>query len=518
MINFPSWKIWLINIVCALGVFLAIPNFLNTQAKTNLPSWWQPVSLGLDLQGGSHLLMEVMVDEVAKERLIALEDSVRQALREERIRYDELGVENTSLKVKILDETRFSQATGILKRLDNELNVDAEGEYLIASLSERAFFSLQLSAVERSIEIVRNRIDQLGTKEPSIQKQGENRILIQLPGVTDPERIKTLIGRTAKMAFHLVDDRTSINDARRGKLPPSSMLVSGGVGADAGAYVIEKRPVVGGEHLIDSRASFQEGSPVVSFNFDTAGGNKFAKATRDNIGKRLAIVLDGDVISAPVIQGAIPGGRGIISGNFTVESAADLAMLLRSGALPAPLQVLEERTVGPTLGADSIKAGSIACLVGLLLVIVTILLIYGFFGIITNLALVLNLFLLLGALSLLGATLTLPGIAGIVLTMGMAVDANVLIFERMREETRLGKTPINAVQSGFENVMSTIVDANITTLIAAFVLFQFGTGPVRGFAVTLALGILTTMFTAIMFTRMIVSLWLFKKKPNKLPL
>ncbi|MGD9638770.1 MAG: protein translocase subunit SecD [Alphaproteobacteria bacterium] len=518
MINFPSWKIWLISIICALGVLLAIPNFLPSQTKANLPKWWQPVSLGLDLQGGSHLLMEVMVDDVAKDKLVSFEDSVRQALREERIKYDELGVDAKMLKVKILDRDKQSQALGVIKRLDTELEINTDGEYITASFSEQAFLSLQATAVERSIEIVRNRIDQLGTKEPSIQKQGENRILIQLPGVTDPERVKALIGRTAKMAFHLVDDRTNINDARRGKLPAGSMLVSGGAGSSASAYVVEKRPAVGGEHLIDARASFQDGAPVVSFTFDAAGATKFAKTTRENINKLLAIVLDGEVISAPVIQGAIPGGKGIISGNFTVETAADLAMLLRSGALPAPLQVLEERTVGPSLGIDSIKQGSVACLVGLALVVVSILFVYGFFGIITNIALILNLSLMLGALSFLGATLTLPGIAGIVLTMGMAVDSNVLIFERMREEARHGRTPINAAESGFANVMSTIVDANITTLIAAFVLFQFGTGPVKGFAVTLALGIITTMFTAIMVTRMMVSLWLMKKKPKQLPL
>lgn len=329
---------------------------------------------------------------------------------------------------------------------------------------------LRLKVVDQSIEIVRRRIDELGTKEPVIQRQGTDRIVVQLPGLQNPEYVKTLLGKTAKLSFHMVDSRSTAADARRGKLGSSSRLIKGEGGE---TYVISRKPVVGGENLVDAQAAFQEGQPVVSFKFNTIGGKKFGEATKNNIGERLAIVLDNEVISAPVVQSAITGGSGIISGNFTLESANDLALLLRSGALPAPLEVLEERTVGAGLGSDSIREGITASIIGLIAVIVFMVLAYGLFGIFTTVTVLMNLFLMLGALSFMGATLTLPGIAGIILTIGMAVDANVLIFERMREEVKNGRSTKDAAEAGFTEAWGTIVDSNLTTLVAAFVLFYF---------------------------------------------
>lgn len=516
MYKFSKAKIYLILFVCFLGVFYSVPNFVKD--KSALPDWWQPVNLGLDLQGGSHLLLEVETDVVLKERMLSNADSVRQALREKRIRYLSLkaNAENVTFKVpNIADE---SKAISVIKKIDRDLVVEKVDDKIELTYSEEAFKQLILKTVDQSIEIVRRRIDELGTKEPTIQRQGKNRILVQLPGVENPEAVKTLLGKTAKLSFHLVDDRSSVSDARRGRISASSKLMPGSAGSYQSQYLIERRIVVGGEHLTDSQPSFQEGNPVVSFKFDTLGGKKFGEATRKNVGRSLAIILDGEVISAPNIQGAIMGGSGVITGSFSVSEAQELALLLRSGALPAPLNVLEERTVGPGLGADSIKAGGYACFIGLAGVIVFMLLAYGLFGTFTTIALCVNMFLLLGALSFLQATLTLPGIAGIVLTMGMAVDANVLIFERMREEVKYGRNLNVSIDAGFKNAFSTIIDANLTTMAAAFVLFYFGTGPVRGFAVTLAIGILTSLFSAIMVTRLIVATWVNKSKPKSLPI
>ena len=336
-----------------------------------------------------------------------------------------------------------------------------------------------------------------------------------MPGLQNPEYVKTLLGKTAKMSFHLVDSRSSAAEARRGKLSASSRLIQGSEGE---TYVIGRKPVVSGENLVDAQPSFQEGEAVVSFKFNSLGGKKFGEVTKNNIGERLAIVLDNEVISAPTIQSAILGGSGIISGNFTVKSANDLALLLRSGALPAPLEVLEERTVGAGLGSDSIREGIVASIIGLIAVVLFMVAAYGLFGVFTTVTVFTNLFLMLGALSFMGATLTLPGIAGIILTIGMAVDANVLIFERMREEVKAGRSTKDAAEAGFTEAWGTIVDSNLTTLVAAFVLFYFGTGPVRGFAVTLAIGIATSMFTSVTVTRLIISSWIAKYKPTRLPI
>lgn len=514
MYKLSKSRIFIIVAICLLGLFFSIPNILPN--KDNLPKWWQPVNLGLDLQGGSNLLLEVKVDDVIRESMATVEESVRQALRENKIRYQNLQANNDSVAVKIDNLNQRNKAAGLFRKIDNDLNVSEEGDgTLRITYTEAALNNMKIKAVNQSIEIVRRRIDELGTKEPVIQRQGTDRIVVQLPGLQNPEYVKTLLGKTAKMAFHLVDSSSSAADARRGRLSNSSKLVKGSEGE---TYVISRKAVVGGEHLVDAQPSFQEGEPVVSFKFNSIGGKKFGEATKNNIGERLAIVLDNEVISAPTIQTAILGGSGIISGNFTVKSANDLALLLRSGALPAPLEVLEERTVGAGLGSDSIKAGAIACVIGLIAVVVFMIAAYGLFGIFTTVAVFTNLFLLLGVLSLMGATMTLPGIAGVILTVGMAVDANVLIFERMREEVKLGRSTKDAAEAGFREAWGTILDSNLTTLVAAFVLFYFGTGPVRGFAVTLTIGILTSMFTSVTVTRVIIASWIERYKPTKLPI
>ena len=381
--------------------------------------------------------------------------------------------------------------------------------------TDPALAEIKYRIIDQSISIVRRRIDELGTKEPSIQGQGTDRILVQLPGVQNPEAVKILLGKTAKMSFHLVDETTTVAQAKRGKLNKNSRVMSGTGGEQ---YVVIRKPVLGGENLTDARVAFQNGDPVVSFRFNTFGGRKFGEITSSHVNERLAIVLDNEVISAPNIEGPITGGSGVITGSFTTKSANDLALLLRSGALPAPLEVLEERTVGAGLGADSIKAGVTASIIGLIAVIIFMILAYGLFGIMVDITVFFNLTIMLGIMSFIGTTLTLPGIAGVILTIGMAVDANILIFERMREEVNKGRSIRDAVSVGFTEAYRTIVDSNLTTLVASVVLFYFGSGPVRGFAVTLAIGILTSMFTSITVSRLLVEAWIAKCKPTKLPL
>ena len=495
-------------------ILIAIPKVISNSDA--LPKWWQPVNLGLDMQGGSNLLLEVKVDDVIKERMSSIEDSARQILRENKIRYQNLNAGADSVKVKIENANSRNKAANLFRKIDDGIQAteNADGEIEI-KYSDVELNKLKMKIVDQSIEIVRRRIDELGTKEPVIQSQGVDRIVVQLPGLQNPEYVKTLLGKTAKMSFHLVDSRSSAAEARRGKLSASSRLIQGSEGE---TYVIGRKPVVSGENLVDAQPSFQEGEAVVSFKFNSLGGKKFGEVTKNNIGERLAIVLDNEVISAPTIQSAILGGSGIISGNFTVKSANDLALLLRSGALPAPLEVLEERTVGAGLGSDSIREGIVASIIGLIAVVLFMVAAYGLFGVFTTVTVFTNLFLMLGALSFMGATLTLPGIAGIILTIGMAVDANVLIFERMREEVKAGRSTKDAAEAGFTEAWGTIVDSNLTTLVAAFVLFYFGTGPVRGFAVTLAIGIATSMFTSVTVTRLIISSWIAKYKPTRLPI
>jgi protein-export membrane protein SecD len=509
-------KILIIVAICLAGVFFAIPNLM--QDKTNLPKWWQPVNLGLDLQGGSSLLLQVKMDDVLKDKMSTLEDSVRQSLREHRVRYQNLSSEKDAVTVKIADYKARDKAKEAFRKLDEGLVVseDENGEGLVSiSYNEQALAQLKARIIDQSVSIVRRRIDELGTKEPIVQGQGSDRVLVQLPGVQNPESVKILLGKTAKMSFHLVDETTSVMQAKRGKISKTSRIMNG---TEGDQYVVIRKPVVGGENLTDARVSFDNGQPVVSFRFNTIGGRKFAEVTSNHVGERLAIVLDNEVISAPNIQSAITGGSGIITGNFTTKSANDLALLLRSGALPAPLEVLEERTVGAGLGADSIHDGVVASVVGFTAVIIFMILAYGLFGLMVDITLFLNLSIMLGVMSFIGTTLTLPGIAGIILTIGMAVDANILIFERIREEVNRGRTIRDAVTVGFTEAYRTIIDSNLTTLVAGAVLFYFGSGPVRGFAVTLTIGILTSMFTSVTVSRLMVEAWMAKFKPTKLPL
>ncbi len=507
-------RILIIIAICLVGVFFAVPNVVTD--KTNLPKWWQPVNLGLDLQGGSSLLLQVKMDDVLKDKMATLEDSVRQSLR--RTRYQNLQSDKDGVSVKITDFKARDKAKEAFRKLDEGLVVeeDENGEGIVTiRYNEQALAQLQSRVIDQSVSIVRRRIDELGTKEPIVQGQGTDRVLVQLPGVQNPESVKILLGKTAKMSFHLVDESTTLAQAKRGKISKTSRVMSGSEGEQ---YVVIRKPVVGGENLTDARVSFQEGAPVVSFRFNTIGGRKFAEVTSAHVGERLAIVLDNEVISAPNIQTAITGGSGVITGNFTTKSANDLALLLRSGALPAPLEVLEERTVGAGLGADSIHDGVIASIVGFAAIVIFMILAYGLFGLMVDITLFLNLAIMLGAMSFIGTTLTLPGIAGIILTIGMAVDANILIFERIREEVNHGRSIRDAITVGFTEAYRTIVDSNLTTLVAGAVLFYFGSGPVRGFAVTLTIGILTSMFTSVTVSRLMVEGWLAKFKPTKLPL
>ena len=538
MLYFAKWKISLIVGVCLLGLVFLSPNFLPARTAADLPDWLpnQQISLGLDLQGGSHLLLEVDVDALVKERIEALVDATRTALRGERIRYRFGARGPRSLEVRLLREEQREQGLELIRGLANPITTGVLGvggpadDIDVASaadgtvtvtLTDEAIQEARNSAVEQSIEIVRRRIDETGVREPTIQRQGPDRILVQLPGIDDPERIKRLLGRTAKMVFRLVDVSTSVAEARRGSIPAGSNLLDSADEVDGAGnplqYVVRKRVMVSGERLVDAQPSFDEsGRPSVTFRFDSAGAKRFGETTQANVNRPFAIVLDGKVVSAPVIREPILGGSGQITGRFSVAEAQDLAVVLRAGALPAPLKILEERTVGPDLGADSVRAGKIAGVVAFIAVMVFMFLSYGVFGLAANVALVVNMVLIGAVLSVLQASLTLPGIAGIVLTIGMAVDANVLVFERIREEVRTGKTPLNALEAGYRRALTTIIDANVTTLIAAILLFQFGSGPVRGFAVTLAIGIVSSVFTAITLARFLIVLWMRRTRPATL--
>jgi preprotein translocase subunit SecD len=525
MLYFANWKVILICAVCALGVIFTLPNLFSQAQLSHLPNVipHKQVSLGLDLRGGSYLLLEVDVAAAERERLNSMIDSVRNVLRDAKIGYTGLNVEGDAIAFTVRDADRIEDARAALAKMDPDLAVQigSDGSGTI-KFSQVATETRRRQAVEQSIEIIRRRIDETGTKEPTIQREGQDRILVQLPGVDNPEHVKALLGRTAKLTFQLVDQSVSVDEARRGRMPPGDEILPAqeGRGNRGGpdAYLVRKRVMVGGDMLTDAQATFQNNEPVVSFKFDAAGAKRFGDVTRENVGKPFAIVLDNKVISAPVIREPILGGQGIISGSFTVQSASDLALLLRAGALPAPIQILEERTVGAELGADSIHAGTVASIVGVILVIVFMVLFYGLFGVFADIALIFNLCLMMAALSLLGATLTLPGIAGIALTMGMAVDANVLIYERMKEELRGGRTILSALEAGFTRAFGTILDSHVTTLVAGILLYIFGSGPVKGFAVTLSIGVLTSLFSAILVTRLQIVTWLRRTKPKAVPL
>ncbi len=532
MLYFQTWKVTLVLGICMLGILFAAPNVMPAQWRDAMPGWLsQTLNLGLDLQGGVHLLWEVEAGAIVESRLGIIEDDTRQELLANDIGYTGLGVVGEQFQVRIRDLAQLSQARGLIEALATPISGPGSGGgqdiavsstedgLIIVVLTEEALDQLVSQAVTQSIEIVRRRIDELGTREPTIQRQGRNRIIVQVPGESDPQRIKDIVGTTARMEFRMHDPSVSIAEALAGRVPPGSEILPSPNPAEP--YVlVRKRTLIDGDRLVNAQPTFsqQTGEPVVSIRFDTRGAQAFSRITRDNVGLRFAIVLDDVVITAPRINEHIPSGSAQISGSFTAETSNDLSILLRAGALPAPLTVVEERTVGAELGADSIRAGQVAALLGFVLVIVFMIVSYGLFGVFADIALVVNVVLILGALSALQATLTLPGVAGIILTIGMAVDANVLIFERIREEIASGKTPMNAVDTGYSRALGTILDANITTLIAAVVLFQLGAGPVRGFAVTLGIGIVTSVFTAVTFTRLIVATWLRARRPTKLPI
>ncbi|WP_439813924.1 protein translocase subunit SecD [Zavarzinia sp. CC-PAN008] len=539
MTRYPRWQLVLYGLIILLGIAFAAPNLLTREQAQSLPSWLprHQLALGLDLSGGAHLMLAVDTKVVAQDRLESLVDSVRSTLRDARINYTGLGIRDGGVVVTVAREDQRAAAQAAFETLvqptgnallgtqrkDVDLSVGTDGQFRLApteeSLRERAH-----AAVDQSLEIVRRRIDETGVAEPTISRQGDDQIVVQLPGVQDPGRIKALLGTTAKLTFQMVDTTVTQAELAAGRAPPGTVIMPAdttraGPGAQQ-SYAVQRRVLVSGDMLVDAQPGFdpRTGEPMVSFRFNGEGAKRFGDATRANVNKPFAIVLDNKVISAPVIREPILGGSGQISGSFTSQGANDLAVLLRAGALPAPLQVIEERTVGADLGADSINAGVTTGIIGMALVVAFIVFLYGGYGLIANLALLLNLILTIAILSVLGATLTLPGIAGLVLSIGIAVDANVLINERIREETRAGKGALAALDAGFSRAYATIIDSNVTTLIATTLLFFFGAGPVRGFAVTIGIGIATSMFTAVTVVRIVMVWWVRRQRLKTLNL
>ena len=553
MLQIDLWKRLLIWLTVGVGLALALPNGFYSRVEgandaravleampagasdatleaqaANWPSFLPSslVNLGLDLRGGAHLLAEVRVADVYEARLQGMWPDVRDLLREERDTVGTIRLQPSAtdeLRVRLNERPDQAQRAAELVRGlarpvssltgagASDIDVSVDGSDIVIRLSEAERQATDDRTVQQSLEIIRRRIDEVGTREPTIQRQGADRILIQVPGVGSAAELKEIIGTTAQLTFQPVVTRTT-----NAQMPPGAgneLLPS--LDEQGQFYVLEQAPVVTGEELVDAQPAFdQNGRPAVNFRFNPTGARKFGDYTAANIGNPFAIVLDNEVISAPVIQSHIPGGSGIITGNFTVEESTQLAVLLRAGALPAGLDFLEERTIGPELGADSIEAGKIACIVAGIAVLVFMVLSYGLFGVFANIALIINVALIFGLLSLIGSTLTLPGIAGIVLTIGMAVDANVLVFERIREELKTAKGPARAIDLGYEKALSAIVDANITTFMTALILYVMGSGPVRGFAITLGLGILTSVFTAIFVTRLIIVIWFERRRPK----
>lgn len=550
MLQFSLWQKLLIMIICIVGVLFSIPNvFYNRVENKNdilnaiskgqelspselekLRAWpaFLPstlVNLGLDLRGGAHLLAEVRVEEVYSQRLDAMWQEVRDILRAER---DEIGTirrqdgRSDQLRVRISEISGMPRAIELIEDLarpvsslssigKKNLKVSSDQNILIIEFSDAEKLALNERTMQQSLEIIRRRVDEVGTREPTIQKQGERRILIQVPGIGSASELKTLIGTTAKLGFYPVIKQTS-NSEEQGSGRTQTLPAKNETDI---YYVLERSAAVTGEELVDAQPTFdQNGQPAVSFRFNPGGARKFGNYTANNVGALFAIVLDDEVISAPQIREAITGGSGQITGNFSVEESSELSILLRAGALPAPMQFEEERTIGPELGQDSIDAGKIACIVAFAAILVFMFLSYGLFGIFANIALIINVTLIFGLLSIIGATLTLPGIAGIVLTIGMAVDANVLVFERIKEELKVAKSPYRAIELGYERAFSAILDANITTFIAALILFLMGSGPVRGFSITLGLGIITSVFTAIYVTRLLLAIWFDRTRPK----
>ena len=516
MINYPIWKSFTVILLVIIGIIFAIPSIIYDDESEN---WFlkNKINLGLDLQGGSYLLLEVQLEVLYKEELENFSDSIRILARDYSSKINNININNSDIEVIFENNDSITEIRDNFFQMYRGVGVKINNNKIIVTLDDVYKKTIQDAAIKQSLEIVRKRIDESGTKEPLIQRSGKKRILLQLPGVKDPERIKELLGKTAKLTFHLVDDDNTA--ALNANVEPFGKMIIPDIYDENMKYLLDKRALVGGENLVDAKGSFdQTEGHAVSFRFDTEGAQKFGKITSNNIGNRLAVVLDGVVITAPRINSAITGGSGIITGNFNAQEASDLAVLLRAGALPAPLEIVEERSVGAGLGADSIAAGKIAAIIGMILVCVFMILIYGVYGALANVSLIANIFIIISLLGTIGATLTLPGIAGIVLTIGMAVDANVLIFERIKEESLKNTKVYQIVKNGFDRAMSTILDANITTLIAAVLLFAFGSGPIRGFSITLSLGVIASMFTALMLTNFLVYMYLSLKSKKEIDL
>ena len=500
------------------GVLLAVPTIAPGLAPY-FPSWIQPIPLGLDLKGGAQLLLEVDTDTMMAEKATQLYEEARAALIDRDkgvVRFSNMRNKDGVVSFVVRNEDDVSKARGRLRSVFGDtVEINVDGRDVSLAYSQKTKDEMVQDALSRSIEIVRRRIDALGTKEPSIQSQGGKYIMVQLPGVDNPERIKELIGQTAKMTFHLVNEDVTAEQLASGRAPNGTKFLPY-MDAPDQLIPVYSHVEVSGESLKDSQADFdQNNMPVVTTVFDAAGARKFARLTTDHVNERFAIVLDDMVLSAPTIREPIPGGRGQISGGFTLQGAKDLAVLLRSGALPAPLQVIEERSVGAGLGADTIAAGKVASVVGVIFIMIFMIICYRGFGVIASFVLLINLAMIIGISALLGATLTLPGIAGIVLTLGMAVDANILPFERIRDEIRAGSTSLRAVEAGFHRSMKAVLDGNLTNLICSLVLFQFGAGPIRGFAVTLSVGVLTTLFTCVSLSKVIID-WYMNGKNKKI--
>jgi preprotein translocase subunit SecD len=528
MLEFPRWKIWLVSLVVALGVLFSIPSLIaGTTVSASWPKWLPQykINLGLDLAGGSHLLLEADARDAQKQRLQAMEDSVTTELRRDpQIDIGDISTAGGRLSFLVRDPRQVDAAVERMRTLTRPVAltgsrdwdvqvVDATRVVLTPTASGSAQALKDAMGVAR--DVVRRRIDPGGTKEITVITEGGNRILVQVPGVEDPEALKKLIGQTARLEFKLVDLSASQQDVQQGRAPPGSQVLP--LADGTGAMAVKRRVMVSGDQLTDAKQGFdQDGRADIEITFNSTGARRFGRVTQENTGKPFAIILDDKILSAPNINEPILGGRAQITGNFTVQSAHDLAVSLASGKLPVKLNVIEERTVGPDLGKDSIHKGAIASIISIVGVMLFMLVTYGRFGVYANIALVVNAFLILGIMSLFNATLTLPGIAGFILTIGAAVDANVLINERIREEIRRGRRLIDAVETGYREAMRAIFDANVTHVISAGIMAYFGSGPVRGFAVVLLIGVVTSVFTAVYFTRMLVALWIRRTRPREL--
>jgi len=524
MLHFQTWKIIGVVLTCLLGVVFALPNLFSKETVEAWPDWLpkRQLSLGLDLRGGAHLLLAMDVNDVRKDWLESIREDARRRLRDARIGFTGLGIQGNAVVVRLAQPDQADAAMRELRNLiqpignallgsvgdDISVQRGSEPGLIILQPTEAGLQQRISNAVSASIETVRRRIDTLGTSEASVVRQGSDRILVQFPGLQDTTQLKALIGETARLSFHEVHPSISGFEAQSSRPPPGYRIYPS-ADEDGFVYLLRETPVVRGDQLVDAQPGFDQrtNEPIITFRFNQSGARAFGRFTQENVGRPFAIVLDDKVLSAPVIREPILGGSGQISGNFTVESANNLAIQLRSGALPAKLTVVEERTVGPSLGADSIESGTRAFIVGAIATFILITVVYGTFGFYAGLALIVNAILIVAAMTVLGAALTLPGIAGLVLTLGMAVDANVLIYERIREELRAGRSPIAAIDAGFSRAIVTIADSQLTTLVAALIMFWLGSGPVRGFAVTLSIGIFTSVFTAVTVTRLLIAMW-----------